>query len=253
MVSLRSGRQLTGTAMADGQQANNEVHSQTSSSRRATRGSLTMDALQAIHDTQNEILNAIHTLTETILAQATQKPENQTRHPKPPLQSRLSPLEPPLRTIPSLDLLLRDPKQNQQPANQTQTDYVTVADVQAILRQERTRKIPPTLPDPNVLPPYPLEITKTPYPEGYTTPKFQRFDGKNGNAQEHVVRFIETLGAHGGNHTLRLREFSKSLTERAYSWVVNLPPQSVPTWEDMVAKFHAKFFQVSEKVTTLTQ
>ena len=176
-----------------------------------------------------------------------------TRHPKPPLQSRLSPLEPPLRTIPSLDLLLRDPKQNQQPANQTQTYYVTVADVQAILRQERTRKIPPTLPDPNVLPPYPLEITKTPYPEGYTTPKFQRFDGKNGNAQEHVVRFIETLGAHGGNHTLRLREFSKSLTERAYSWVVNLPPQSVPTWEDMVAKFHAKFFQVSEKVTTLTQ
>ncbi|GFY99471.1 TRAM, LAG1 and CLN8 (TLC) lipid-sensing domain containing protein [Actinidia rufa] len=50
-----------------------EIHRQTSSSCCATRGSLTMDALQAIHDTQNEILNAIHTLTETILAQATQK------------------------------------------------------------------------------------------------------------------------------------------------------------------------------------
>ena len=107
MVSLRSGRQLTGTAMADGQQANNEVHSQTSSSRRATRG--TMDALQAIHDTQNEILNAIHTLTETILAQATQKPENQTQAPNTnagnPLQNPPTPLvqpNPPPQATPTI-------------------------------------------------------------------------------------------------------------------------------------------------------
>ncbi|CAL5364327.1 unnamed protein product [Camellia sinensis] len=43
-----------------------------------------------------------------------------------------------------------------------------------------------------------------------------------------------------------------SLTDRAYSWYVNLAPNSVRSWEEMVNKFHAKFFQVAEKVTTLT-
>ncbi|XP_028072144.1 uncharacterized protein LOC114274423 [Camellia sinensis] len=91
-----------------------------------------------------------------------------------------------------------------------------------------------------------------PYPEGYIVPKFIKFDGKQGNAREHVVRFIETLGIHGSNHVLRLREFSKSLTDRAYSWYVNLTPNSVRSWEEMVNKFHAKFFQAAEKVTALT-
>ncbi|XP_028099923.1 uncharacterized protein LOC114299399 [Camellia sinensis] len=91
-----------------------------------------------------------------------------------------------------------------------------------------------------------------PYPEGYIVPKFTKFDGKQGNAREHVVRFIETLGIHGSNHVLRLREFSKSLTDRAYSWYTNLAPNSVRSWEEIVNKFHAKFFQVAKKVTTLT-
>ena len=83
-------------------------------------------------------------------------------------------------------------------------------------------------------------------------PKFIKFDGKQGNARENVVRFIETLGIHGSTHVLRLREFSKSLTDQAYSWYVNLDTNSVPSWEEMVNKFHSKFFQVAEKVTTLT-
>ncbi|CAL5345640.1 unnamed protein product [Camellia sinensis] len=62
----------------------------------------------------------------------------------------------------------------------------------------------------------------------------------------------ETLGIHGSHHVLRLREFSKSLTDQAYSWYVNLAPNSVRNWEEMVNKFHTKFFQMAEKVTTLT-
>ncbi|XP_028099009.1 uncharacterized protein LOC114298597 [Camellia sinensis] len=72
------------------------------------------------------------------------------------------------------------------------------------------------------------------------------------NAREHVVRFIETLGVHGNDHSLRLWELSKSLIERAYSWYVNLAPNSIKSWEEMVNKFHTKFFQVQKKVTTLT-
>ncbi|XP_028112587.1 uncharacterized protein LOC114310695 [Camellia sinensis] len=79
-----------------------------------------------------------------------------------------------------------------------------------------------------------------------------KFDGKQGNAREQVVRFIKTLGVHGSDHSLSLREFSKSLTERAYSWYVNLAPNSIKSGEEMVNKFHTKFFQVQEKVTTPT-
>ena len=138
------------------------------------------------------------------------------------------------------------------PSNSLPQQFLTLADVQAMFDLERGKRTLPSLPDPDVKPPYPIEMLSYPYPEGYTVPKFIKFDGKQGNAREHVVRFIETLGIHGSNHVLRLREFSKSLTDRAYSWYVNLAPNSVRSWEEMVNKFHSKFFQVAEKVTTLT-
>ncbi|KAH7836950.1 hypothetical protein Vadar_007782 [Vaccinium darrowii] len=97
-----------------------------------------------------------------------------------------------------------------------------------------------------------MAILQMPYPEGYTPPKFTKFDGKEGNAQEHVVRFIETLGALSGDTNLRLREFSKSLTNKPYTWYVNLTPYSVTSWEDMVSRFYAKFFQTREKITSLS-
>ncbi|KAF5958172.1 hypothetical protein HYC85_005397 [Camellia sinensis] len=51
----------------------------------------------------------------------------------------------------------------------------------------------PSLSDPDVKPPYSIEMLSYPYSEGHTVPKFIKFDGKQGNAREHVVRFIETL------------------------------------------------------------
>ncbi|GFZ16817.1 hypothetical protein Acr_26g0000870 [Actinidia rufa] len=62
-------------------------------------------------------------------------------------------------------------------------------------------------------PPYPIEIACLPYPEGNVTSKFSKFNGRIGSACEHVVRFIETLGAFCADKNLRLREFSRSLTE----------------------------------------
>ncbi|XP_028063532.1 uncharacterized protein LOC114266798 [Camellia sinensis] len=132
------------------------------------------------------------------------------------------------------------------------THFVTLVDIQAMLEQERSKKQLLSLPNPDVKSPYSQEILTMPYPIGYTMPKFIKFNRKQGNTREHVVRFIETLGVYGSDHSLRLREFSKSLTERAYSWYVNLAPNSIKSWEEMVNKFHTKFFQVQEKVITLT-
>ena len=96
-----------------------------------------------------------------------------------------------------------------------------------MLEQERSKKQLPSLPNPDVKRSYSQEILTMPYPTGYTVPKFIKFDGKQGNVREHVVRFIETLGVHGSAHSLHLWEFSKSYTERAYSWYVNLAPNSI--------------------------
>ena len=74
---------------------------------------------------------------------------------------------------------------------------------------------------------YPFEIANLPYPFGYVPPKFIHYNGKQGNAQEHVVRFVETLGVYGVDKRLRLHEFFKSLTNHAYTWYTNLAPGSI--------------------------
>jgi hypothetical protein len=65
----------------------------------------------------------------------------------------------------------------------------------------------------------------------------------------HISKFIDSMGAYAGNGDLCLREFSKSLDDRAYTWCTTLPPRSVKTWEDMVKLFCGKYFQAKEKIT----
>lgn len=48
-------------------------------------------------------------------------------------------------------------------------------------------------------------------------PKFQKFNGRKGNTKEHVARFFDPMGRHASDAELCLREFSKSLKDRAYT------------------------------------
>uniref|UniRef100_A0A2N9ID84 Integrase catalytic domain-containing protein n=1 Tax=Fagus sylvatica TaxID=28930 RepID=A0A2N9ID84_FAGSY len=98
-------------------------------------------------------------------------------------------------------------------------------------------------------PPYPAELLKQPYPEKYIAPTFSRFDGRKGSALVHISKFVDSMGAYAGNGDLCLREFSKSLDDRAYTWYTTLPPGSVKVWEDMVELFCGKYFQAEEKIT----
>ncbi|XP_028103260.1 uncharacterized protein LOC114302435 [Camellia sinensis] len=109
----------------------------------------------------------------------------------------------------------------------------------------------PTSAELNLRPPYPIHIASLPYPVGYTVPKFVCFDGRKGNAREHVSRFLDALGAHREDRNLPIREFSKSLIDRAFSWYANLAVGSISSWEDLVKKFYIKFFYVEERLTTL--
>src|SRR5262249_5256716 len=97
--------------------------------------------------------------------------------------------------------------------------------------------------------PYNQRIAAKPHPQDYVSPKFMLFNGKKGSAKEHLLKFIETLEVYGFDDDLKLKEFSKSLTEKAYTWYVNLPPGSVDSWATMCKMFLEKFFSTQERVT----
>uniref|UniRef100_A0A2N9F1Z7 Uncharacterized protein n=1 Tax=Fagus sylvatica TaxID=28930 RepID=A0A2N9F1Z7_FAGSY len=61
------------------------------------------------------------------------------------------------------------------------------------------------------------ELAEAPYPDKYVTPTFSRFDGRKGSALVHVSKFLDSMGPYAGNGDLCLREFSKSLDDRAYT------------------------------------
>ncbi|XP_059635301.1 uncharacterized protein LOC132277464 [Cornus florida] len=101
-------------------------------------------------------------------------------------------------------------------------------------------------------PPYPKSLAQTPYPQGYIIPKFPKYNGVKEDADEHLQRFVEYLGQHSHDEILRLREFSKSLIGLAYRWFRSLEPDSITTWQQLSQKFHNKFGQAIERVTTLS-
>ena len=63
---------------------------------------------------------------------------------------------------------------------------------------------------------------------------------------------MDSKGPFAGDRELCLREFLKSLTNRAYTWYSTLQPNSIPTWEDIVESFCTKYFRGEEKVTIIT-
>uniref|UniRef100_A0A2N9FYK3 RNase H type-1 domain-containing protein n=1 Tax=Fagus sylvatica TaxID=28930 RepID=A0A2N9FYK3_FAGSY len=132
--------------------------------------------------------------------------------------------------------------------NKNDTPFVTMSDVADLLRQERERP-PKELRHFVRRPPYPIELLKEPYSEKYDTPVFALFDGRKGSAMEHICKFLDSMGPFAANGDLCLREFSKSLVDRAYTWYTVLPVGSIRTWEDMVESFCSKYFHVDEKIT----
>ncbi|XP_061998968.1 uncharacterized protein LOC133716276 [Rosa rugosa] len=125
--------------------------------------------------------------------------------------------------------------------------FVTQDDVVAMLEKELRRssedwKYAPQLP-------YPSSKMHLAYPKNYERPTFTLFDGRKGSPKEHISRFLDALGPHASNHNLRLREFSKTFTDRAYTWYTTLDPGCIRSWDEMAGKFCRKYFQYEERVT----
>ena len=61
-------------------------------------------------------------------------------------------------------------------------------------------------------------------------------------------RFVHTIGPYVGDRKLCLREFAKSLVDRAYTWYTTLRPGSIKTWDEMMERFCAKCYPGEDKV-----
>ena len=126
--------------------------------------------------------------------------------------------------------------------------YLTLVDVNALLEQER-EKLPGISKHFSQDPLFPPKLLGKPYPKGYEPPKFHPFDGRNKNTVEHVSRFIHTIGPYIADKELCLREFAKSLMDRAYTWYTTLRPGSIKTWDEIMERFCAKYYPSEDKVT----
>jgi hypothetical protein len=91
--------------------------------------------------------------------------------------------------------------------------------------------------------PYPDYYDQLSYPRGYGVPKFSKFSGEDGKTTlEYVGQFILQCGEASANGMLKLRMFSLSLADTAFTWFTSLPPNSVFTWAQLEQKFHEYFY-----------
>ncbi|KAJ1403687.1 Ribonuclease H domain [Sesbania bispinosa] len=120
---------------------------------------------------------------------------------------------------------------------------VTQAKLRRMLRKERGS------PDAlfNLEPPLKEEVLAMSYPTGYQSPSFRKFDG-TGSAREHLMCFLDDLGVHRDNKGLRMKEFSKSISGRAFTWYVKLCPRSIQMWEELATEFCGKFLEEEDAI-----
>ena len=74
------------------------------------------------------------------------------------------------------------------------------------------------------------------------------YNGRTGNAREHIIQFIDDLGIFSHDLELRMGEFSKSLGDQAYSWYANLTPRSIHSWVDLVSQLCGNFFTMETRI-----
>lgn len=60
----------------------------------------------------------------------------------------------------------------------------------------------------NLKPPYSLEVAANPYPVGYFMSQFQKSSTNKGNTFEHIVYFLDSLGALSSDQDLCVNSLS---------------------------------------------
>lgn len=121
---------------------------------------------------------------------------------------------------------------------------MTKSEVEAMLRRERNKTSMSSI----FLDQSPLRCRccDETLPSGVFYSTIQSFDSIRGNTKEHVVHLLDSIGAHAYDVDLYMREFSKSLTRRAYTSYVNLKSSSVMTGQCLLSLFNTKVFYAKQ-------
>ena len=121
----------------------------------------------------------------------------------------------------------------------TETTSVDVVEIQRMI--DSALKKGPKFP--KFIHPYPAYLEKFEYPKGFKIPDFSLFIAESSlSSLEHVARFTAQCG-HINSDFHKLRLFNFSLTSSAFAWYINLPPNSIQSWEELVEKFHEQFYR----------
>jgi hypothetical protein len=89
----------------------------------------------------------------------------------------------------------------------------------------------------------PLHFDLVPYPVGWRTPDFVKFNGEdNRTTWEHVTHYLAQLVKVNLVEALKVRLFSLSLTNTAFSCFSSLSPNSIDSWEQLEHKFYDHFY-----------
>ena len=75
---------------------------------------------------------------------------------------------------------------------------------------------------------------------GYTVPRFTLFTG-TGNPGQHLAHFKINCGDTIDDHSMLLRQFSKSLSDTAFEWYTKLEPGSMKTFTQLEEAFKKRF------------
>ncbi|KAM0966826.1 uncharacterized protein LOC126609222 [Malus sylvestris] len=95
---------------------------------------------------------------------------------------------------------------------------------------------------PKFIHPYPTYVEKFEYPKGFKIPDFSLFAGESSlSSLEHVAQFIAQCGDVNSDF-YKLRLFNFLLTGSTFAWYINLSPNSIQSWEELVQKFHKQFY-----------
>jgi hypothetical protein len=96
---------------------------------------------------------------------------------------------------------------------------------------------------------YPSHFDLVPYPVGWRTPDFVKFNGEdNRTTWEHISQCLAQLGEVGLVDSLKVRLFTLSLTGAAFSWFSSLSPNSIHSWEQLEHKFHDHFYSLENEL-----
>ncbi|KAG9458313.1 hypothetical protein H6P81_002821 [Aristolochia fimbriata] len=96
--------------------------------------------------------------------------------------------------------------------------------------------------------PYSRRIQAIHMPTSYHPPKFQQFSG-DGNPKQHVAHFIETCNNAGTDGDLLVKQFGRSLKGNAFDWFIELPAESIDSWEQLESEFLSHFYSTKRTVT----